>query len=160
MIFACRTNIKFNLFLVLFSAGLALGREAKFDLTPQMIHEYALNDIAYGPRGYFFASASYDRVILWEIVTGKQIRVYPSLGKGFTCLAFSPDGSSLAAGATDKTITLWDLGSGELRFIIQGHDYGVKDIAFSPDGTRLLSVASHWGSQDNDSFPQPGQAIF
>jgi len=63
-------------FLLLLFVFPLFGKTPEFDLVPQMIHEYALNDIAYAPDARSFASVSYDRVILWETRTGKQIRVF------------------------------------------------------------------------------------
>jgi len=57
-------------------------------------------------------------------------------------LAFSPDGSVLAA-ATGDSIKLWDAKSGELRsvFPTQG-DSGYHSVAFSPDGTAVVGAAT------------------
>ena len=149
----------FQTFLIL--AGLAIGRwskAAEFDLIPQMIHEYALNDIAYAPNGLWFASASYDRVTLWEIATSKQIRSFPGMGRGFTCVAFSPDGTLLAAGATDQTVVFWDRKTGELVRVLVGHQHGVRGIAFSPDGRTLASVASSWKGEVPEGEEDQGQS--
>ncbi len=141
-------------FLILTALLLALSPTgqgtAQYELVPQMIHEYALNDLAYGPNGACFASASYDRVVLWEIQTGKQIRVYPGMGRGFTSVAFSGDGKRLAAGTMDQTVVIWNLETGQVEHVLQGHSYGVRDIAFSPNGRQLASVASRLAAKPED----------
>lgn len=56
-----------------------------------------------------------------------------------TCLAFAPDGKSVATGSVDVTIRLWDRKTGEELRRFDGHRGGVTAIAFSPDGKRLAS---------------------
>jgi WD40 repeat protein len=58
---------------------------------------------------------------------------------GVRALAFSPDGSTLATGGTDKAVRIWDLGSGqEMRELV--HRDGILDVAFSPGGTHLAAA--------------------
>jgi serine/threonine protein kinase len=56
-------------------------------------------------------------------------------------VAFSPDGRSLACGASDGTVRLWDARSHVQLAQIPGHGDSVEDLAFSPDG-RTLATAS------------------
>ena len=53
-----------------------------------------------------------------------------------SCVAFSPDGSTLASGGSGTTIGLWDVAQ-ERGF--EGHTGWVTDVAFSPDGATLVS---------------------
>lgn len=61
------------------------------------------------------------------------------------CVAFAPDGKTLATGGVDRTVRLWDLASGKERVILRGHTDNVSAVAFSPD-SRLLATASWDGS--------------
>ncbi|RKZ48455.1 MAG: hypothetical protein DRR00_19485 [Candidatus Parabeggiatoa sp. nov. 3] len=60
------------------------------------------------------------------------------------CLAFSPNGESLASGSWDNTIKLWNVKSGQLLQTLEGHQDLVLSIAFSFNGLFLVS-----GSADN-----------
>jgi WD40 repeat protein len=55
------------------------------------------------------------------------------------CLAFSPDGKTLASGDFQGTVYLWDAATLELRAKWGGHHSPVVSLAFSPDGRTLAS---------------------
>ncbi len=68
------------------------------------------------------------------------------------CVAFSPDGTTLASGGADRTIILWDVASGQQRMTLEGHNDDVNYLMFSPDGTLLASADE--GFQD-ENHPEP-----
>jgi WD40 repeat protein len=61
------------------------------------------------------------------------------------CLAFAPDGKTLAAGGglRDRPgeIKLWDLATGAERAALWGHQNFVSALAFAPDGRTLASAS-------------------
>ncbi len=54
-------------------------------------------------------SPNRERIILWEIASGQIRQELPGHHGAISCLAFAPDGKTLASGASDTTILLWDL---------------------------------------------------
>ena len=54
-------------------------------------------------------------------------------------MAYSSDGSTLAAGAGNGTVRLWDMATGELIVDLKGHPGRVLALAFRSDGA-LLSI--------------------
>ncbi|MFT5326598.1 MAG: serine/threonine protein kinase, partial [Planctomycetaceae bacterium] len=57
-------------------------------------------------------------------------------------VSFSPDGTRIASGSTDRTIRLWDALTGEELNSLKGHTSYVNSVSFSPDGTRIASGSS------------------
>ena len=58
-------------------------------------------------------------------------------------VGFSPDGTRVVSGSSDKTIRIWDVVSGApISEPLEGHTDGVYSVAFSPDGTQIVS-SSH-----------------
>jgi sugar lactone lactonase YvrE len=64
-------------------------------------------------------------------------------GHGDTVLAvaFSPDGRTLASGASDRTVRIWDTATGRSISTSKEHRGKVLDLVFSPDGNLLASAA-------------------
>ena len=80
-------------------------------------------------------------MVLWDVSTGEAIRRFSSLSGWVFSVAFSPDGSIIAAGTGDKVVRLWDVQSGNEIRQLEGHSAEVRQVAFSPDGNRLYSVS-------------------
>ena len=54
-------------------------------------------------------------------------------------VSFSPDGTKVASGSSDKMVKLWDVTSGECLHTFEGHSDDVWSVSFSPDGTKVAS---------------------
>jgi WD40 repeat protein len=54
-------------------------------------------------------------------------------------VAFSPDGTRIVSGSSDKTMRIWDAQTGLQTTVLEGHSGPVYSVAFSPDGTRIVS---------------------
>jgi WD40 repeat protein len=58
-------------------------------------------------------------------------------------VGFSPDGTHIVSGSSDRTIRIWDLRTGEeVIKPLTGHIGIVTSVGFSPDGTYIVSGSS------------------
>ena len=65
--------------------------------------------VAFSPDSKKVATASEDKTTkVWDILTGKPIHTLHLPGEAPTSIAFSPDGTRLAAG-TKNQIVIWQL---------------------------------------------------
>ena len=90
-------------------------------------------------------------VFVWDVQTGKLLRRITDLEPWLRCVAYSPDGKTLATGSSgpirqnrglswvSSEIRLWDMRSGRLLRTIPGELAEMWSVAFSPDGRSLLS---------------------
>ena len=85
-------------------------------------------------------------VRLWDAATGRPrgsllARAWPS-----HCVAFSPDGRTLAAGYGDGSLRLWDLVALRESAVVREHEGRVVSVAFAPDGRTLASAGQGDGT--------------
>src|SRR2546421_4772550 len=107
--------------------------------------------IAWSPDGTRMASAcnttTIDNTIhIWDIRTGKTLlRCDPHFGLTLSfsvlAVAWSPDGTRIAASCGDKTIRVWNTATGQHLATYKVHTDMVSDLAWSPD-SRFLATAN------------------
>ncbi|MBI4673497.1 MAG: hypothetical protein HY741_17735 [Chloroflexi bacterium] len=114
-------------------------------------HPYSIASVAFSPDGALLASGGCDKVTtgpclevqvrLWRVSDGTLVRTLAGLTDSVWSVAFSPDGTMLAAGSTDGKVWLWRVSDGMLLRTFSGHTDLVRSVTFSPDGTMLASGA-------------------
>jgi hypothetical protein len=93
---------------------------------------------------------------LWEVATGQLISQVHGDWHATYCVAFSPDGKTLAAGTLFGPVRLWEVASGLERGRFTGDQSSVEALAFAPDGHLLASGSSDGTALVWDLTGRPG----
>jgi WD40 repeat protein len=115
-------------------------------------HKDGILSVAFDPSGERLATGSKDGTLrLWNVSLNREYLSFPTCGSTGG-VAFSPDGTRLAAGIgcqveqgeteLQDEVYLWNLlTQGEpVRFTGGFHPGGISAITFNPDGSRLAST--------------------
>jgi len=130
--------------------GAVKVRDAKTGAVQRTLagHDGGATSLAYSPDGTLLACGDgKGGTHVWETASGRLLRVCKALGskagevttdRMFTAVAFTPDGSSVAACASTvgntygEPVRLWDVRTGALKREL---DAGGRPMVLSPDGT-------------------------
>lgn len=79
-------------------------------------------------------------VKLWDVGTGLERLQFKGHWGSVYCVAFAPDGQTLATGSDDTTAMLWQVPAAQPA-ALSGHRREVNALAFAPDGQTLATVS-------------------
>jgi WD40 repeat protein len=98
--------------------------------------------VALSPDAKRAVSGAEDKTLrLWDVETGRCLKVFEGHSAGVWSVALSPDRKRAVSGAEDKTLRLWDVETGRCLKVFEGHSESVLSVALSPDGKRAVSGA-------------------
>lgn len=109
-------------------------------------HDGDVFAVDFSPDGRLIITAmKTNDVVLWDAVTGEQIRrMSGHRGETYT-IAFHPDGQSVYSGAGNGEIIQWDINTGEILRRLTGHSGAVLSLAISANGQWMVSGDSTGG---------------
>lgn len=141
----------------------------------QNLNMGGIYSLSFNPKGDVLASASGrdssdtygslqklrsegGKVRLWDMKSGTLLTTLDSDEYITYTVAFSPDGSIIAAGNVDGTIKLWDTKTYKLLRTIRAHIVKTSQISFSFDGRFIASsggdgTVSIWGICGIQQYP-------
>lgn len=123
----------------------------------------ALVDFRLSPDGRYLLSTYLNGMAsIWDVVVRKHLYTIV-VDRPFgtvTSPRFSPDGSVLASGGSDRDVKVWEVATGKLLRELKGHRDAVTALAFSPDGKTLASGSNDYSLRywDTDTW-QPREVI-
>jgi WD40 repeat protein len=79
---------------------------------------------------------------LWELNSGRMVRVFAGHSARVNSVVFFPDGRLALSGSDDAKLSLWDVASGRAIRSFTGHKGAVNSVALSPDGKLAISGSS------------------
>jgi WD40 repeat protein len=104
-------------------------------------HTRLVTSVAFSPDGQRLVTASRDRdAILWDVATGKPLRVLRAHFNAVSDARFSPDGRWIVT-AGPRSVGLWSASTGELVRLLRGPPGPFTAVTFSPD-SRMIVAAS------------------
>lgn len=114
-----------------------------------LAHDSVVCAVRFDPSATILATGSSRCVNLYDVKSGKKLvslvdeesnaQAEEDSDMFFRSVAFSPDGSLLAAGSEDAVIRLWDLETRKLLFRLHGHEQDIYSVEFFNGGECLAS---------------------
>lgn len=144
-----------------------------------MAHHNSISVLAYGPDDLLATLSEGSSIRLWNVESGKLIRVISGYSRLIGATAFSRDGTLLFQGDAGGKVRIWDLRKRQYVASIQAHTGPIWVIATHPDGktlatsgddrhvrlwnidtlTRLQSFAGHRGPVFTLAFDRDGSVL-
>jgi small GTP-binding protein len=78
---------------------------------------------------------------LWDVETGRRLRVLEGHTAVVWGLAWSANGSHVLSGSSDMTVRLWEVETGRCLRVLEGHNKEVDMVAFSADQRCAISAS-------------------
>jgi WD40 repeat protein len=114
--------------------------------------------VAVGTHGTVGVQDRAGTLTLWD-AAGKRVATLAGNAGEVAILAFSPDGTRLAAGGSDGTVRVWDVGKRAEVAAIDHNGHRVTGLVFTPDGGSLVTGTAHpeglvrrWDLKGKSSF--------
>jgi WD40 repeat protein len=114
-------------------------------------HEGGVLCAALSRDGHMLATGGMDKAVRrWDVDTGQELGFVPPPERPeknpehrgpVECVAFDPEGRTLATGGWDGNVMRWDARTGRWLATLGGHGARVCSVTFSPDGQTLASAS-------------------
>jgi WD40 repeat protein len=111
-------------------------------------HTDVVNCMEMSPDKKTLITGSDDKLlILWDLVSGKEIKRFSGHGWKVTSVNFSSDGKYIVSSCNDGQTIVWDVESGKAVVTLNAMGTNARCAAFSPDMTKI-AVATQMESSN------------
>jgi len=104
--------------------------------------EYVISASISSNSKFLITAGSDNTARIWEISTGKELKVLTMHKEYIYSAVFSPDGKLALTASSDNTARIYDVYSGKELRVLKGHTDAVYSAVFSPDGKLALTASS------------------
>jgi WD40 repeat protein len=109
------------------------------ELTVQTGHSLGITDLAFSPDNkYLISSGADNHIIVWDILSGKQVRILEGHNGPVNQICIHPTKDILASVSDDKTVCLWEYKFGYLIRQIHFETNYLKTVGFIEEGQKLV----------------------
>jgi WD40 repeat protein len=123
------------------------------------------SSFAFDPQEKLLAISQYEKLILYDLRSHSIVhRPLPGLTKTIDSIAFSWDGTLVAAGSEDGSIAVWEVQGEKLLGTLVGHQSAVNILLFDQEGQVLFSGSQNgsiivWDLQNFKTIDTPVQSV-
>ncbi|MBK9592059.1 MAG: hypothetical protein IPO32_11305 [Crocinitomicaceae bacterium] len=102
-------------------------------------HARTITCYAFSPDNRFVVTGSSDNsLILWNIESGRQVRVFNRHSATIRSVSFNADGTKILTSSADNTSKVFEVLTGNLLTQIKFQRDDLELAFFSPDGTKII----------------------
>jgi len=107
------------------------------------ISEQQISSVRFNSSGDWVALGCPDlgQLLVWEWQSETYVMKQQGHGGSMACMAYSPDGSTVATGGDDAKVKLWNTSSGFCFVTFSEHEAKVSGLAYTPNGKVVLSCS-------------------
>ena len=130
--------IKVVILLIVFILPCISVAAEKPEIFVQLGHWGQSFSISLSPDGRFAMSGGQDKTVrLWDVATGREVRVFQGHLDNVVSVSFSPDGRFALSADWSGVVKLWELSTGQEIRTFKGNQYS-RSVSFSSDRRRVL----------------------
>lgn len=134
------------LFALLLAQHLTFS-QTELETVLQKGHSKYVTAADFHPTGKFAVTAGYDNaIILWNLTTGKEIRMYNKHTGPVWSVEFSKDGSQILSTSADQTIKLYNTLSGDLEYSWNAGKNDIRQAYFSTNQAYIIMFDNRDGT--------------
>ncbi|HIK14158.1 MAG TPA: caspase family protein [Leptolyngbyaceae cyanobacterium M33_DOE_097] len=130
--------------LILWQVNADLTLEPLNCMEPPKAGVEALQNLVFDPTNRYLLGNLGDRVVVWQLATGRLSTTLSGHTQPVTDAQFSPDGNEIATVSQDDTLRFWRTTSSESLRIVR-YSYPLVSVRYNPDG-QSLALASTTGA--------------